>query len=472
MAFANDQQELEFLRGLVQVHRLADEVIEDCLERQLGLAAGLDAFLAQCARLIHARAGFVRLRGTRGPVLTRIQGRLGAHVDDVEGQQGLRAVGERQTLFVTQLNLGRVNLGALGLQLEGQFPDSGGPVQAFVGAMGEALDSAVLSFLALSGGQSALQRLDELSPDALYRAQGRIGRYELLMPLGSGGMAQVMLARCTGPEDVGRLVAFKRVLPRLLDRPEVVKQFLDEAQIGLSLSHPNLITLYDFGEAAGAYYIAMELARGVDLENVLSFQTRLAPELAVGVAIQALRGIHHAHELKDAAGVPLQVVHRDLSPPNLVVGFDGRVKVLDFGIAKIRTARTMTLPGTVKGKPLYMSPEQVRGDRLDRRSDLWSIAVTLYELLSGTPPFEREDMAKTMEAIVVDAPAPSPHIPPDLWQVLQHALQKAPGARPRTALELASALEAAVAPASEAQLADFVAGRFPERRALFSSWER
>jgi serine/threonine-protein kinase len=462
--FPSLEAEVAFLRGLRAVHRMADDILEDCLERGLDLDTGLDVFLTQCARLVHSRSGFVSLRGTRGPVLTRVLGDVGVDVFEAARWSGPKPLKDGRTLFCTQLSLGRLNLGGLGLVLEGRFEDGGATVMALVDAIGEQLDSAVLAFLALTNGRGALERLDELDVDGTPVPRGRIGRYEVVTPLGTGGMAQVLVARARGPEGLGRLVALKRILPHLTAEPAIVEQFLDEARIGLRLSHPNLVHVYDFGEAQGAYYIAMELVRGVDFDRLLrGVRGPLAPSLVVAVVTQALRGLHAAHLLKGEDGAPLNLVHRDLSPHNLMVGFDGRVKVLDFGVAKVRAQRTVTLPGIVKGKPLYMSPEQARGQRLDARSDLFAMGLILYQALTGLRAFERPDEVSTMQAICdVHLTRPSV-IAPSLWELLAQALAKAPAGRFSNAQEMADRLEEACPPARDSEVAKLAARHFPDR---------
>ncbi|MFZ5472248.1 MAG: serine/threonine-protein kinase, partial [Myxococcota bacterium] len=425
--FSSLEEEVRFLRVLLRVQRLADDILEDCLVRRLGLAAGLDVFLTQCGRMIHATGGFVVVKGTQAPVLTRVCEMPGVDCEQYFHREGAVVLDERHTLFISQLALGKVNLGALGFILPGRFEDGGKLVMRLVEAMGEMLDSALLSFLALAQGHSPLERLDELNAQTSFRPQSSIGKYELLSPLGTGGMAQVMVARTLGPSGVGRLVALKRILPHLAADPAMVDQFLEEARIGLRLAHPNLVTFYDFGQTSGGYYIAMELVRGVDFDHIIYEPPGwLPPPLAVGVVVQALAGLHAAHEARGEDGAPLLLVHRDLSPHNVMVGFDGRVKLLDFGVAKVRNQKTLTLPGLVKGKPLYMSPEQAAGERVDRRSDLFSMGLILYEALVGQRAFERDDDTRTMEAIVND-PLPRPErIAASLWAVLSRALAKHP----------------------------------------------
>ncbi|MFP2926952.1 serine/threonine-protein kinase [Pyxidicoccus sp. 3LG] len=452
---------------------MSDAILEDCLERGLDLDAGLDVFLTQCARMVHARAGFVSLRGTRGPVLTRVLGDLGVDVFEAAHWEGSHRLKDGRMLFCTQLALGRLQLGGLGLVVDGRFDDGGAQVMKLVEAIGEQLDTAVLSFLALTDGRGALERLDELEVDDTPTTRGRIGRYEVVTPLGTGGMAQVLVARARGPEGLGRLVALKRILPHLTADPSIIQQFLDEARIGLRLSHPNLVHVYDFGEAQGAYYIAMELVRGVDLDRLIrSLKGPLEPAHAVAVVVQALGGLHAAHQLRGEDGAPLQLVHRDLSPHNLMVGFDGRVKVLDFGVAKARAQRTVTLPGIVKGKPLYMSPEQARGQRLDARSDLFAMGLILYEALTGRRAFDRGDELASMQAIC-DERLPRPDsISRPLWEALEVALAKRPEARFANAQEMADRLADVCTPAKDSELARLTSRNFPDRLREFNRLDR
>lgn len=473
LRFESLDEEVRFLRGLVAVQRLADEVLEDCIERQLGLSAAVDVFLAQCARMIHARGAFAQILGAHGPVLTRVWGNEYFDVSTWATYRGAVPLGDQRTVFVSGLTLGRTQMGSIGFLLPGTFGDGGKHVLALVEAVGEILDSAVLSFIALSEGQSPLDRLETLSEAGDLSPSARIGKYELLHPLGTGGMAQVMVARTVNPGGVSRLVALKRILPRLADDEVIVAQFLDEAKLGMRLNHPNLVTFYDFGNAAGSFYMAMELIKGVDLDHVIYWKHGpLQPPLVSALLCQALEGLHAAHELKADDGAPLALVHRDLSPHNVMCGFDGRVKVLDFGVAKMRDQRTVTLPGIVKGKPLYMSPEQATAERIDRRSDIFSMGLILFEALLARRAFDQKDDTKTMEAIVNDELPRPAGLPTALWEVIDRALQKEPDKRYRNALEMAQALREAVEPMREHEVASLLSSRFPRRVTEVQSWEK
>jgi hypothetical protein len=470
--FPSLEAEVAFLRGLTAVVRMADDILEDCLERGLNLDAAVDVFLTQCTRLVRASAGFISIRGTTGPVLTRVMGRLGVDVFEAAGWKGCRRLSEERMLFCAPLALGRLELGTMGLVVEGHFEDGGELVMKLVAAMGDQLDTALLAFVALADGCNVLEKLDELAPeDPLLGTRGRIGRYELVTPLGTGGMAQVLVARTRGPEGLGRLVALKRILPHLASDPAMVKQFLDEARIGLRLSHPNLVTFHDFGEAQGAYYLVMELVRGVDFDRLLT-ATRPSPGVVAAIVVQALHGLHAAHQARGEDGRPMLLVHRDLSPHNLMVGFDGRVKVLDFGVAKARAQRTVTLPGIVKGKPLYMSPEQARGRALDARSDLFAMGLILYEALTGTRAFDRGDEFESMHAICDDRLSRPDGMSLGLWEVLETALAKKPEHRFGHALQMAEALLRVCPPAREGDVGQLLATHFPERLHGFERLER
>ncbi len=473
LKFESVDEEVRFLRGLVSVQRMADEILEDSLARNLGLHAALDVFLTQCVRMIHAKAAFVTLRGTQETVLTRLVGKDFIDVRKHSYTQGAVVVDPKHTLFVARLELADLNFGALGFLLPGRFEEGGEQVMELVEAIAEMLDSAVLAFLALTDGGGPLARLDELSERSAFRPRARIGKYELVTPLGSGGMAQVMVARTVGPMGVFRLVALKRILPHLAKEDAMVEQFLDEARLGLKLSHPNLVTFFDFGQAAGGnYFMTMELLRGVDFDHLIYAPPgKLEANVASAVLLQALEGLQAAHDLNGADGKPLGVVHRDLSPHNLMVGFDGRVKVLDFGVAKVRTSRTVTLPGIVKGKPLYMSPEQATAERVDRRSDVFAMGLILYEAVAGHRAFDKGNDTLTMLSIVNDPVERPAGMSEPVWQLVSKAMAKNPSERFRSAAEFARALREQVPPVLDRELGAMVAKRFPQQLGEYAKWE-
>jgi serine/threonine protein kinase len=295
------------------------------------------------------------------------------------------------------------------------------------------------------------------------------GRYRLLGRLATGGMAEVWAAQLHGSGGFVKSLVIKRVLPSLLGSPQFMRMFVDEARVAARLSHANVCAVHELGDVAGEYYMAMEYLRGAPLTRVVEAGGPLSPELAVAVLAQACDGLHYAHEQRDGSGQPLNLVHRDVSPHNLFATVDGVVKLLDFGIAKVDDSSDRTEAGKVKGKLPYMSPEQVMGHRLDRRTDVWSLGAVLFELLTGNRLFARSAPAATVDAIR------SPRIPPlashgvlgagKLDEVLGRALCPNREWRYASAAELKRALLEAVRPggaASNDQVAQMVWDRCGE----------
>ncbi|HWP06284.1 MAG TPA: protein kinase [Polyangiaceae bacterium] len=280
-----------------------------------------------------------------------------------------------------------------------------------------------------------------------------LGRYELLAQVARGGMGEVWAARLKGPRGFQKLVAIKTLLPELCDDPRIEQMLLEEARIASAIQHPNVVQTTELGEHRGALYLVMEWIDGESLSFVLKRAEERAPlpiPVAVNLVAQACRGLHAAHELKSDLGVPLGVVHRDVSPHNVLVTHDGVVKLVDFGIAKaMNQDQSLTDHGEVKGKYAYMAPEQVTGADVDRRADIFALGITLYIATTGVHPFKRGDKASVVRAITNDEPPelPSsvvPGFPPRLEAVLMKALQKPSDQRYATAEALRVALEAAV----------------------------
>ncbi len=201
----------------------------------------------------------------------------------------------------------------------------------------------------------------------------RFGKYLLLERLSIGGMAEVFLAKTFGIEGFAKLVAIKRILPAMADDADFVQMFIDEAKIAGQLSHPNICQIYELGRIDGAYFIAMDYVRGKDALQLISrfrrLRCRMPLAMAAFIAARACEALDHAHRRADAQGRPLNIIHRDVSPQNILVSYAGEVKLIDFGIAKAVSRSAHTQAGVLKGKFGYMSPEQVRGEPLDRRSD-------------------------------------------------------------------------------------------------------
>ncbi|HET9625114.1 MAG TPA: serine/threonine-protein kinase, partial [Kofleriaceae bacterium] len=269
----------------------------------------------------------------------------------------------------------------------------------------------------------------------------RFGQYVLLRRLARGGMAEVFLAQQRGLEGFDRRVAVKRILPHLADAPDFIKMFLSEARLAAQLTHPNIVHIYDFGKVEADYFIAMELVDGVHAGDLIKHTAaaapgeRLSPTMIARIGADAAAALHYAHELRAANGKPYNLVHRDVSPANLMVTFDGAVKLCDFGIAKAAAiSEKLTLPGHVKGKYAYMSPEQTTGAPLDGRSDVYALAIVLWELLVGRTIVPRGDAIEAMRAIRDGKLTPidraAPWTPPALARAVTAALQTQRDQRP------------------------------------------
>ena len=268
------------------------------------------------------------------------------------------------------------------------------------------------------------------------------GRYRLLGRIAAGGMAEVWAAQLLAAGGFCKSMVIKRVLPELAENPSFLRMLMSEARVAARLSHSNICSVFELGDVDGEYYIAMEYLRGAPLTHVLRDGGALTPAIAVAVVAQACDGLHYAHEQRDGGGNLLGLVHRDVSPHNLFLTVDGIVKVLDFGIAKVDDgSMERTEAGKVKGKLAYMSPEQLAADQLDRRSDVWSLGVVLWELLTGRRLFSGGP-AQTVDAIRnarVPALASAGIDLPALDAVLARAICRRDG-RYATAAELRKAM--------------------------------
>jgi serine/threonine-protein kinase len=275
------------------------------------------------------------------------------------------------------------------------------------------------------------------------------GKYFLVRKLAEGGMAEIFLAKQVGVEGFEKNVVIKRMLQHLSSVPDFVSMFLDEARLAARLSHPNIVTISDLGHADGCYYITMEYLAGEDFSTMLRTSARRREYVPLNISLRVLaeaaRGLDFAHSFTDAQGKPLNIVHRDISPSNIFVTYTGQVKVLDFGIAKAESRVTNTTAGVVKGKYMYMAPEQARSGSVDRRADVFSLGVSLYEALTNVRPFARDNDLAILNAVLqCDFKAPRqvrPDLPIELEQTVQKALQLDPARRYQSAAELASDLE-------------------------------
>ena len=279
----------------------------------------------------------------------------------------------------------------------------------------------------------------------------RLGRYEILLPIARGGMGVVYLARARGAGGFEREVALK-LLPRHLEEGEShALDLVEEAKLAVLIRHPNVVQILDVDEGPLGVFMAMEYVEGCSLGGLLVASRErgasLPPEIGLRILLDALAGLHAAHELEGPDGRPLALVHRDFSPQNILVGTDGVSKLADFGIAKARSRRGHTVTGTIKGKVAYMAPEQLAGAPLDRRCDVWAAGVVAWEIMAGRPLYEATDDIAVMYRIAhVPAPrlrASGIDVPVELDETIARALASAPGARCPTAAAFARTLEAA-----------------------------
>jgi eukaryotic-like serine/threonine-protein kinase len=285
--------------------------------------------------------------------------------------------------------------------------------------------------------------LDEVKPGLA------LGRYECLMPIARGGMAAVWAARARGARGFQRFVAIKIMLPTLSSDPDFETMFLDEARIVSRIRHPHVVEIIDLGEQDSLLYIVMEWIDGEPL-NTLMRKASQDGHLPMGIAARIMAdtctGLHAAHELKDDNGRVVGLVHRDISPQNVMVGYDGITKLLDFGVAKaVGVSSAETAAGHIKGKVAYMAPEQVTGDRVDRRTDVFASGIVLYQMVTGKHPFRADHEAGTIHNVLSrEVPPPRqfvPDCPPRMHQVLMRALQRDPERRFQSAAEMGNELD-------------------------------
>jgi len=326
----------------------------------------------------------------------------------------------------------------------------------------------------------------ELSPGKAppLPAQRLLGRYEILERLAVGGMAEIYRARTRGPRAFEKTVALKRILPQNALDPDLLQMFLDEARLMASLNHPNIAQVYDIGEDEELPFFTMELVQGVDLRALLRAYGRGQPlplEHALGIAMGVAAGLHHAHERTDPRGGALGIVHRDISPSNVLVSFEGGVKITDFGVAKWTGQNSRTEAGQLKGKLAHMSPEQCRGQALDRRTDVFALGTLLFEMLTGRPAFEAESDYELLQRIVTeDAPplvlADGRRGARDLEEIVRAAMRRDRTLRTPTAQLVQLALEDFARRhqlvVSSVALAETVAGLFADKRRAAEEAER
>jgi serine/threonine protein kinase len=316
-----------------------------------------------------------------------------------------------------------------------------------------ALDLAALAEDAL-GRPAPSERPEEPSParDVGTWRDDVYGPYRLLDRVAVGGMAEVFKAKRSGVEGFEKVVAVKRILPHLSDNKEFVDMFVNEAKMVAGLTHPNIVQIFDLGRIDKSYYIAMEYVHGRDLRTIMRRAKEKGPriplELGLRIVSHVCSALEYAHRKRDDRGRPMQIVHRDVSPQNILISFEGDVKLTDFGIAKAATKASTTDRGALRGKLLYMSPEQAWGKPMDCRSDLFSLGIVLYEMVTDQKPFlaagggsEMSILELVRQCHIAAPRSVNPQIPDALDKLLRKALDREPSRRFQDAAEMGRGLE-------------------------------
>jgi serine/threonine protein kinase len=302
---------------------------------------------------------------------------------------------------------------------------------------------------------------------------GKFAGYDVLGRLALGGMAEILLVRHANTDGDHRYLVVKRILPHFEQDADFVQMFLDEARIGMQLKHPNIIQFHQFGADEGSHFIVMEWVNGMPLGRLIRKARKsggVGLPIAIRIGVDVARALHYAHIANDEHGEAFNIIHRDVSPHNIMIGYTGSVKLLDFGIAKADHRAHKTQAGVVKGKFAYMAPEQCTAGQADHRLDVFALGVCLFETLTGRSLYRRQTEAATMRAVIMD-PVPSlkerlPDVSDELDQILQKALAKEAGDRFATAEEFANELERFGRSidqfAKQREVADFLKKVFPE----------
>ncbi len=300
----------------------------------------------------------------------------------------------------------------------------------------------------------------------------KFGRYELLELIATGGMAHIFRARLTSAPGMTKELVIKRVLPHLVQNREFIDMFMDEARIAMPLTHGNVVQVFEFGQEGEETFLAMEYVRGRNLETVLrrvaDAGAPMPLPLVLFIGAEVAKGLDYAHRFRDPHNRPSGIIHRDVSPQNVLVGFQGEVKLTDFGIAKARSKIHQTSQGIIRGKAAYLSPEQAECREIDARSDQFSLGTVLYEMLCGLRPFEGDTEVATLQKVRQAAVEPPSQHRPEVPQAVDAAILRALARQPEQRFETCSALQVALSRAlqqeapefTSSELADWMAARF------------
>jgi serine/threonine-protein kinase len=302
-------------------------------------------------------------------------------------------------------------------------------------------------------------------------------RYRVIEKLESGGMAEVFRAESEGLQGFRKQVAIKRVLPNLSQKKKFISMFLDEARLSAQLSHSNCVQVFDIGVGDNAFFIVMEFVDGGNLKSIIEYIKKsgrpFPVEAAVYICLDICKGLSYAHELTDSSGVPLHIVHRDMSPPNVLITKHGEIKIVDFGLAKANSQLEKSEPGIIKGKFSYLAPEAAMGQDVDARTDIFAIGIMLWELLAGQRLFlgdtDFQTVKKVQAAVVPSISQINKKVPKELEVIMARALAREPSARYQTArdlgLDLTQFLFKFAVPVSSFEIGKLVQGAMKERQA-------
>ena len=300
-------------------------------------------------------------------------------------------------------------------------------------------------------------------------------RYRVIEKLESGGMAEVFRAESEGLQGFKKQVAIKRVLPHLSEKKKFISMFLDEARLSAHLTHSNCVQVFDIGVGDNAYFIVMEFVDGANLKSIVESLRKQGKDFPVAyaafIALEICKGLSYAHELRDPSGQDLHIVHRDMSPPNVLITKYGEIKIVDFGLAKANSQLERSEPGIIKGKFSYLSPEAAMGQDVDARTDIFAVGIILWELLTAQRLFmgdtDFQTVKKVQQAQIPSASAINPSVPADLERILAKSLTRDPEARYRTARELGQDLSKFMfklgVPVSTFDIAQIVQGAMKDR---------
>ncbi len=310
-------------------------------------------------------------------------------------------------------------------------------------------------------------------------SQQTFGRYVLLRRLAFGGMAEIFLAALRSDQGFEKKVVVKRILPQFSSDPSFVQMFIDEARLSAHITHPNVTQVHDFGSVDGIYFLVMEYVDGIDLRRVLkeAAGAPLRPAHTAMIGEHIARGLAHAHNLSDDHGAPLHIVHRDVSPHNIMISRSGEAKLMDFGIARAEARAVHTATGVIKGKVAYMAPEQAADRAVDKRCDQFALGLVLWECLTGRRLFQGDSDLQLLQRVLACEVQPirnfQPGVPRELEAIVLRALSTAPDDRYADASDLADALGAfryGLGAAGQARLSDLIAGAGAGRGAVRQTW--